>query len=311
MRTSTLPPRRTATRSSRLLWLLIGSAALFSLFLGLARPWYRTWGATERELSRPLPGDHLISGAAEQQTRAVTIAAPAAAVWPWVAQLGQDRAGFYSYEILEDVVGCEMPSGDRLDPTLQHWQLGDKLWMYPATKAGGAGHAVLGVHEPGHALVFSTRQIGTPLTAPPDGSWGFVVEPIDAYTSRLLVRGRAPATGRSLAGTAFDRLVFEPMHFAMERRMMLTLAARAEGRNLSRVWDDAQVLLWTIAFVAFAWTGIAVLRSSAWVPALGAYFGYGLLFQFLTLIQPSPVLGGLALVGLTAATRAALRGARA
>ena len=60
-----------------------------------------------------------------------------------MAQIGQDRAGFYSYEILENLVGCKMKNLDYLIPALQHWQEGDKLWMYPPDRAGGIGQAPL------------------------------------------------------------------------------------------------------------------------------------------------------------------------
>ena len=108
-----------------------------------------------------LPGDEIVPAARSRETRAITIAAPAAQVWPWLAQLGQDRAGFYSYRLLENLVGCEMPNIEQLDPRLQSWKLGDKLWMYPPRKAGGVGFAVLAAYEPGRALGFATRQIGT------------------------------------------------------------------------------------------------------------------------------------------------------
>jgi hypothetical protein len=133
------------------------------VFFAVVRPWYMGWGATALEQVRPLPGDALVPGAPEQETRAITVQAPAEQVWPWVAQLGQDRGGFYSYRLLENLVGCDMPNLHHLDPALQQWQVGDKLWMYPPHKLNGAGHATLAVLEPGRTLVFTTRQIGTPL----------------------------------------------------------------------------------------------------------------------------------------------------
>jgi hypothetical protein len=99
------------------------------------------------------------------------------------SQLGQDRGGFYSYDILENLVGCAMPTTDRLLPERQSWQIGDKLWMYPPEKAGGIGFATLRVRVPGRALGLATRAPGTPLTAPEDGSWSFILEPLDALWS--------------------------------------------------------------------------------------------------------------------------------
>src|SRR5262245_61133268 len=85
---------------------------LFAAFYLGVRPWYATWGASAQEVARSMPGDELVPAARPHagSTRAITINAPTSAVWPWLVQLGQDRAGFYSYELLEDLVGCEMPS---------------------------------------------------------------------------------------------------------------------------------------------------------------------------------------------------------
>ncbi|HWO13448.1 MAG TPA: hypothetical protein VNN80_28300, partial [Polyangiaceae bacterium] len=127
-------------------------ATLMLALLAWVRPWYESWGATPEELARALPGDGLAPGPV-RETRAIAIAAPSAQVFAWVAQIGQDRAGFYSYELLEDLVGCEMPNVQHLDPALQRWSVGTKLWMYPSDELDGMGHATLIHHEPGRALV--------------------------------------------------------------------------------------------------------------------------------------------------------------
>jgi hypothetical protein len=132
--------------------------------------------------------------------------------------------------------------------------------MYPPNKAGGIGFAVLAVYEPGRALGFATRQMGAPAAAPPYGSWTFVVQPIDRGSSRLLFRGRAAGGLRSFAA-AFNVGVFEPVHFAMERRTLEGIKTLAEGRKPSQVRDDIQVGLWAILFVAFVVSGALVLHS--------------------------------------------------
>ncbi len=266
---------------------------LASLLLGfflLVRPWYRTWGADPALQQAALPGDHLLFQGKPRETRAIVIRAPAQSVWPWIAQIGQDRGGFYSFEILEDLAGCEMTNLGRLIPALQHWKMGDKLWMYPPEKAGGIGQAPLALHEPGHALVFYTRRPGTSLTDPPDGTWAFVVEPIDGDSSRFIMRGRGRGS-LGLLGTAFERSVFEPIHFAMERRMMEGVKARAEGRSVSKAADNTQVLLWTATFIAFVASGLLVLVGHDWRRRAVTFVAAGLLFGLLTLVQPSIALG--------------------
>jgi hypothetical protein len=289
--------RARLARLAALLGCLGGFAIVFFTFV---RPWYRSWGADEALRQARLPGDHLLWQGAPRETRAITIAAPAARVWPWVAQLGQDRGGFYSYELLEDLVGCEMPNLGYLVPALQHWGPGDRLWMYPPRKAGGMGQAPLALHDPGRALVFYTRRPGTPLADPPDGTWAFVVEPSDAASSRLIVRGRARGQ-IGLLGTAFESSVFEPIHFAMERKMMEGIKARAEGRSVSTAWDDLQVALWTLSFAAFVASALLVLVGRGWRRRLLTFVGAGTLFAFLTLGQP-PVLVGAILVAALYAT---------
>lgn len=276
-------------------WVRAGvlAGALSGLLLGffaLVRPWYSSWGADAALASAYLPGDALLWQGAPRETRAIAIRAPAAAVWPWVAQIGQDRAGFYSYEILENLVGSEMRSLDYLVPALQRWQVGDKLWMFPPRKLGGIGQAPLAIYEPGHALVFYTRRTGTGLDDPPDGTWAFVVEPIDPATSRLMMRARARGS-LGLLGAAFNRGIFEPVHFAMERKMMEGIKARAEERHVSKAADVVQVALWIVTFVGFIASAVLALAGRRWRQRTIAFVGAGLLFQLLTLVQPSLFIG--------------------
>jgi hypothetical protein len=277
--------------------LLACLAGLLAVYFALARPWFRRWGASDAEVRMPLPGDEIVPAAKSQETRAISIAAPAGQVWPWLTQIGQDRGGFYSYRRLENLFGCEMPDVRVLDPKLQRWQPGDKLWMYPPHKAGGAGHAKLATFEPGRAIGFAARQIGTPTSAPADGSWALVVNPIDDGSSRLLFRGRAAGGLRSMAAV-FSVSVFEPVHFAMERRTMEGIKALAEGREPSSLRDDVQVGLWALLFLGFVVSGVMVLAGRRVPEHLVTFTGCGLLFQFLTLVQPSPLIG-LALVAAT------------
>jgi hypothetical protein len=272
---------------------------LFAVFYFGVRPWYLTWGTERDEATRPLPGDEAVPDVRvrDQTTRAIDIYASADQVWPWLAQLGQDRAGFYSYELLEDLVGCKMPSTDRIHPEFQSWKPGDKLWMYPSQKFEGVGHARLVRYEPGRVLVFATRQTGTTPPEPYDGSWGFVLEPLDGNTSRLLVRGRAGGP-RAFFGAAFDHFVFEPIHFVMERRMMEGIKTYAEGGRTSWGWDLAQLSTWAAAFILMLLSAISVLRGPAWAEALGTYIAACGLFQVLTLVQPSPLLGASLVIGV-------------
>jgi hypothetical protein len=274
-------------------------AAIFAVFFTFVRPWYLQWGASDVEARMTLPGDEIIPNPAGQTTRAVTVDANAESVWPWVAQIGQDRGGFYSFDLLENLVGCRMPTVDILRPDKQGWQLGDKLWMYPPERAGGVGFATLRRYIPGHALAFGTHAVGTSITAPENGSWAYIVQPLDRYTTRLLFRGRGAP--RSVAGIAFDRTIFEPVHFVMERRTMIGIKQLAEGEDRHRWANHVQVAMWTITVALVVVSAVQVLRRREWKRPLAGFIVSGLVFEFLTLGQP-PVVLGVALLAVVAMT---------
>jgi hypothetical protein len=294
---------RTNLRKLAALALTLG--AVVTVYAVAVRPWFLSWGATEAEQTRVLPGDEIAPGS-RSTTRAVTIAAPADEVWPWVAQLGQDRAGFYSYEILEDLAGCEMPRATEILPGAQEWRPGDSLWMYPPEKLDGLGSAPLLAMVPGRALAFGTWRAATPHDRPPEGSWAFVVEPAGADTTSLLVRSRATEAPSAL-GRAFDRGFFEAAHFVMERRMMEGIRSFAEGRPApSRASERVEVLIWAATVAVFVWGIVAVFRRKRWALPLAVTGAAAIGFQILTLAQPPVLAGGVFLAVLAASL---LRGA--
>src|SRR4051794_10385237 len=108
----------------------IAASALVAAYATVGRPLMLHWGATCEELHTRLPGDDLVPGRAIQSTRAITVEAPVAAVWPWLAQLGQDRAGFYSYEALENLAGCEIHNADEIHPEWQERARGETVPLH-------------------------------------------------------------------------------------------------------------------------------------------------------------------------------------
>jgi hypothetical protein len=289
------PPISLALRLACLAAML---GALLAVLLTLVRPWYLGWGARPEEHVGVLPGSEHMPGSINN-TRAIDIAAPASQVFAWVAQLGQNRAGFYSFTALENLVGCEMPDVRELDPALQRWNVGDKLWMYPPSKLDGMGHASLLHYEPERALVFGTHTPVDAAGSAPTGGWAFVVEPTGASSARLVTRGTGGAMP-SLLGAAYTRTVFEPLHFAMERRMLEGIKGLAEGRPISRTSDLLQLLSWFVSFALFVASASLVLMGSRLRRSLLGFATAGVVFQIVTLVQPLPTISILLVVGLCA-----------
>lgn len=182
----------------------LGTAMAFA-YATIIRPWMLRWGTKAEECRMPLPGDELVPHPALSSTRAITVNAPAEAVWPWLAQIGQDRGGFYSYAWLENLAGCDMTNAERIHPEWQRREIGEVVKLHWAT-----GCTVTSF-EPGHVLVLR--------------GWGaFVVEPLDATHSRVILRSRTP--GGWIA--VFHVLLIEVPHFLMERKMLLGIKRRAE-----------------------------------------------------------------------------------
>ena len=189
------------------------------------RPWYNVWGTSEAERQLVLPGDAITREPAHQYTRAMTVQAPAAAIWPWVVQLGQDRAGIYSYDWLERAFGLGVHNVGRIVPEWQHLAVGDLVRTAPPNWLGGLLGPNVGFRvarlAPSQALTLTSSFI----------DWNFVLQPVDSATTRLLIRTRVHrGTGvHYYLKSVVAYLALEPAHWIMERKMMLTLKERAES----------------------------------------------------------------------------------
>lgn len=182
-----------------------------------ASPRHRSVRASRRERTRVLPGDDLIATPIETITHAVTIARSPRAVWPWLVQMGAGRAGWYSYDWLDN---GRQHSAEHIVAALQQIDVGA---LMPALPGATDGFTVLRVDQ-GRSLV-----IGWIL---PDGTrlmtWAFVLEQVEAGT-RLLVRVRGGPEYRFHGlPTWATRIAVRPVHFVMQRKQLLGLARRAE-----------------------------------------------------------------------------------
>jgi hypothetical protein len=184
-----------------------GVAALYNRVL---RNSILNWGATDNEASARLPGDELLEHAEGVSTRAIEIDSPAAAVWPWLAQMGPaPRGGAYTYDWIENLLGLNMHSTDRVLPEFQHPQIGDTLGF-------GSNRMRLDRLESGRVLAWRSE----------DGNWvwTFVLEPRNGRT-RLISRNRFRLPTLVARMSA---LPMEPGSLLMERKMLRGIKQRAE-----------------------------------------------------------------------------------
>jgi hypothetical protein len=206
-------------------------AAGASAYWFVARPWHLRWGATDDELARSLPGDDLVPQPKLSSTHAVTIAATPAEVWPWLVQLGQGRGGFYSYDWIENAMGLDIHTANRILPECQDLVVGDLIPLAP--DGFGVPVAML---EPERALVLhgDTRipgGQGMPPLKPGEFmavSWGFHLFGQPDGTTRLVERWHADYTPTA-TNAVFYRALLEPGAFLMQRKMLLGIKARAEA----------------------------------------------------------------------------------
>ena len=194
-------------RSRTALWLAPLLAAVY--FVLLRRP-ILTWGATNAEVGSRLPGDELLEHPDGVSTRAIEIDAPAAAVWPWLAQMGPSpRGGAYTYDWIENLLGLDMHSVDCVLPEFQHPQVGDTIGF-------GSNRMRLERVEPERVLAMQSE----------DGNWvwTFVLDE-QAGKTRLISRNRFRL------GTLVARIGMVPMEpgsLLMEQKMLRGIKQRAE-----------------------------------------------------------------------------------
>jgi len=197
------------------------------------------WGATGEELNRPLPGDDEVPEPAVSSTRAISIQAPARAIWPWLVQMGWRRAGWYSYDLIDN---DRIPSAQRIMPEFQALRVGDFVpegadvgWMVSALEKDRL--LLLVTHAPMKGVDWVERR---------DSSWLFLLDEVGPEHTRLVERSRTALTmntqtlaGRVLAARLARMLVLAPGDFVMARRQMLGIKRRAE-----RDWRESGSAAW-------------------------------------------------------------------
>ena len=195
------------------------STAFTVAYLRFVRPRVLNWQATEEEAQRQMPGDDILPDANLQTTRAVTIEARPEHIWPWLVQMGpRPRAGAYTYDWIERLLGIDIENKDRILPEFQHLEAGEFMGL------GSKGNGVL-VREvqPERFVVLQWK--------PADSTWTFGLYPEDG-TTRFLSRNRLRGKGFLfwLGMVGFMELG----SLIMERKMLLGIKQRAEMLAIQR-----------------------------------------------------------------------------
>lgn len=223
-------------RAQRIFFFLYATAVAAFCYHFIFRPIILDWGATRDIRNMELPGDRFTSG--RHHTRAILINAAPAEVWPWLRQTGQERAGFYSHEWLENLFFAEMKNTYVLRNEYQgERKSGDTVWLASRNNYRGTGFQVVALCEPERSLVMvggeDYLRIKNGLKA--RGSWAFYLKP-DGNRTWLIVRssdGKIPSHNRLLR-----YLIFEVPHFIMEQKMLRTIKSLVEK---SKQVDNNQV----------------------------------------------------------------------
>jgi hypothetical protein len=208
----------------------IAGAAIMALawLTPFLRPARCHWGLSAEEASAPRPGDELVPEPRWSWTHAVEIEASPELVWPWIAQIGAGRGGFYSYQWLENLAGCEVRNAETIHAEWAH-QAGDDLVLHPKMPALKVVSVV-----PGQSLVAfaapdeAARAEGRPWAS---ATWAFLVEPLGAGRCRVVSRFRSACSTDLTTRLAQGPALLEPVGFAMDRRMLLGIRDRVLART--------------------------------------------------------------------------------
>jgi hypothetical protein len=269
---------------NRVLAVLVIIGLVMVLYLFWARPYQLGWGATDEEVQRPMPGDELNLNPTFLATRAITIDGRPEEIWPWLLQMGYGRAGFYGYDLLENI-GSKygIRSADRILPEFQHFTVGDDV---PLSAAGGL---VFYAIEPNQYLIWSGE--------PGWGGFTWALYPMDENHTRLVSRARFSHSRVSASQLAFDLFTEFSDHLAV-RKILQGVKNQVESQRAPFAVQNVEFAIYLIAVLIFlAALGFILLRPFTWQRWLAGLMA-GLAW-LITWYAPIPIWGG-ALLALLA-----------
>ena len=188
---------------------LIFYGLISTIYWGFIRTQNNNWGATSAEIKMKLPGDELISSNRIVSTRAINIHTKKEKIWPWFAQTGQNRGGFNSYYLLENLFGAKMVNSNMIHPEWQNPLPGDTVYY-----GKNQGYALVALAQKNEYYSLS--------------GWTFYLHTMDMANTRLIVRYPSMEVRQSKFTKLYYYGLFEPLHFIMETGMMMGIKQKAE-----------------------------------------------------------------------------------
>jgi hypothetical protein len=248
-----------------------------------ARPYQLAWGASDQEITQTMPGDEVDPTPTFLATRAVTIEGTPAEIWPWLLQMGYGRAGFYGFDILENLGSpFGLGSAESIQPEFQTFNVGDKVPLSPVAEE------VFYAVEPDRYLIWVGQ------TGPYPGSFTWALYPLDASHTRLVSRIRW--THHSISQPSLLSLdIFTEFtdHLAV-RKILLGVAGRVEGSIEPAIWTNLEFFTYVFTALVFLAAPILILlRPLSW-PGLLAALAAGVVW-LLSWYAPIPWWAGVVL----------------
>lgn len=225
---------------------------LITVYLVSIRPSQLRWGTMPEEAKRFMPGDGLVENPSFVATRAITIHGKPEEIWPWIVQMGYDRAGYYGYDLIENVGSkTGIRSAAAIVPELQHPKTGDLLPI------SSVAHLRFGVIQPDQYLIWQSEAV------PHDGAFTWAMYPVDQDHTRLIsrIRLRYHWASRSLALDLFTEFAD---HVAVTR-ILAGVRGRVEGRPPETLAAEAlEIAVWTLAVLEMMVASLLVFRRRRW-----------------------------------------------
>lgn len=283
------------TISIRLLTGILCLALLITALFKVTLLSIPTWGATKAEVALSLPGDELTTNPDLLWTNAITIDASPEDVWPWIAQIGDDRGGFYSYTFIENKVG-ELMGDAGYDVTYTNANEVHPEWQHPQPDLPIIQKSLkIREYKPGEYMLADSIQPSPFLWI-----WGWYLQPTDEGTTRLLCRFAI-----DVPETAGENPVMDFMlnlgGFVMQQNMLQSIKLRAEGGTEPAWIESVEIVLWFVALLSGLAAGVLYIIRKDWRKPLAVALVAVVIIFVLTFVQPSILIRVLLDAGLVTA----------